>query len=128
MTRGCLVYTHPAAFGRRGHPVSLITTCPVTVGMSDAFAHDCHCPLSRLPARRHQPHRARPRRIGPPGSTKQRETETGRHPRKHDDRDDPAQHLVRIYHTTNSGLGLFENPTPVEPSPDRTSMATPMGG
>ncbi len=49
MTRGCLVYTHPAAFGRPGHPVSLITTCPVTVGMSDAFAHDCHCPLSRFP-------------------------------------------------------------------------------
>ena len=49
MTRGWSVYTQPAAFGSPGHPVSLITTFPATVGTSDAFAHVCHSPARRFP-------------------------------------------------------------------------------
>ena len=43
------MYTHPATFGRPGQPVSRKVTVPVTVGTREAFAHDCHAPLTEPP-------------------------------------------------------------------------------
>ena len=43
------MYTHPAAFGSAGHPLSRSVTRPETVGTSAASVHACHCPGIRLP-------------------------------------------------------------------------------
>ena len=71
MTRGWSVYTQPAALGSPGHPVSLITTFPATVGTSDAFAHVCHSPARRFPPGVDQLHRSRAREVRRVRSTKQ---------------------------------------------------------
>ena len=94
------MYTQPAAFGSPGHPVSLSVTCPATVGTSDAFAHACHCPVSRLPLGVDSRTAPAAGGIRPPGSTKQRQTKTD---------DNPASTTTTanrrstdmMYHTTN---------------------------